>query len=33
MSESPDAIRKYIAPSPRPVIVSRTNVVTSGLRL
>ena len=29
MSDSPDAIRKYIAPSPRPVIVSRTNVVTT----
>src|SRR5215207_2820252 len=27
MSESPDAIRKYIAPSPRPVIVSSTKVL------
>src|SRR2546422_269243 len=29
MSERPDAIRKYIAPSPRPVIVNRTKVLTS----
>src|SRR6266511_3829563 len=27
MSDSPEAIRKYIAPSPRPVIVSRTRVL------
>src|SRR5689334_6173813 len=27
MSERPEAIRKYIAPSPRPVIVSRRNVL------
>src|SRR4051812_40049295 len=30
MSESPDATRKYIAPSPRPVIVSRTTVLMPG---
>src|SRR3989337_1326619 len=29
MSESPEAMRKYIAPSPRPVIVRRTKVSTS----
>src|SRR5512146_1030131 len=29
MSDSPEAIRKYIAPSPKPVIVSRTKVLIS----
>src|SRR5918994_1617906 len=29
MSESPDAIRKYIAPRPSAVTVSRTNVLTA----
>src|SRR5438094_8577940 len=29
MSERPEAIRKYIAPSPRPVIVSSTKVLIS----
>ena len=29
--DRPDAMRKYIAPSPKPVIVSRMNVLTRAL--
>ena len=32
MSERPEAIRKYIAPSPSPVIVRRTKVLNARLR-